>query len=565
MTQATWISAPAARPERAPPERTWVHRLFPAAAPLDDAARSALDEDYRAADRFFFKLLIAHWVAATFIVSISHGTWLLGLLGGGAIVGLSFTATRLYGGTAFARAMNGACLMLFSALFIQQQAGRIEMHFHVFGAIAMLIRYLDLLPTVTAAGTIAVHHLSFNYCQQYEVSLLGSPIRVFDYGTGLDIVLLHAAFVIIGVVVNERIIGAFVQRFLSATDLAEDMRVLAADHEASRAQLEETRRAEHEQASLLQTKVDQLLVSVNRAAAGDLTARSEVGGQDAIGRVGAGLTAMLEDLGTRIAAISHHAESLDRSAGALSEVSVSLDADAHGAHDHARAAQDRAMAIRQAVGEVTESAEALRTTIQQVSEHAGQALRVTGEAAELIHRSGAIIDELRVAGQEIGTVIETISGIAAQTNLLALNATIEAASAGEAGRGFAVVAAEVKTLAVGTAKATETVGVRVGAIQTRTREAAGAMQDIQRVIGQVQAASHAISDAVETQRARASKITDTVRQADAESARIAEAVSKLQATAGRTSEGAGSTRDAAGQLVQLARDLRAQVDRFHVA
>ncbi len=152
--------------------------------------------DFRAADRQMLAILIVHWAAAALVTGMSHGTHLLGLVGGGLIVGLATIAYVMFKGRLQSRLMMGIALMLFSVLFIEQNAGRIEYHFHIFAALALLLRYRDPTPLLAAAGFIAVHHLTFNYCQAAGFSIGGHPIVIFDYGTGLGIVVLHAAFVI---------------------------------------------------------------------------------------------------------------------------------------------------------------------------------------------------------------------------------------------------------------------------------------------------------------------------------------------------------------------------------
>jgi methyl-accepting chemotaxis protein len=159
-------------------------------------------------NQFLLKLLLLHWIAASTLTAFSYNTYLLGFVGGGLATGLAWLANRSNPYSVWTRMTIASSFMMFSAIFIQQHMGRIEMHFHIFATLAFFIRYKDIAPALAAAGTIAVHHALFNVAQTYEWTFMGTPILAFNYGCGWDIVALHAGFVIMesivicGIVIN---------------------------------------------------------------------------------------------------------------------------------------------------------------------------------------------------------------------------------------------------------------------------------------------------------------------------------------------------------------------------
>ncbi|SDP43613.1 methyl-accepting chemotaxis sensory transducer with Pas/Pac sensor [Pseudomonas arsenicoxydans] len=91
---------------------------------------------------------------------------------------------------------------------------------------------------------------------------------------------------------------------------------------------------------------------------------------------------------------------------------------------------------------------------QKGSQVVQQTVQIIQDISRDLNEAAQSIDAVSKQSDIIGTIVQTIRGIADQTNLLALNAAIEAARAGDHGRGFAVVADEVRSLAARTSQAT---------------------------------------------------------------------------------------------------------------
>lgn len=143
------------------------------------------------------KVIIAHVIVVPLLFGVTTGNFLFSLIASVFIGGIGMLAIRNNPKSRAASITVGITLMAFSALMIQLTGGRIETHFHIFAMVTSMVIYREAWAIIAAVVTIAVHHMVFNYLQLAEVSLFGSPIIVFSYGCGLDIVLLHASYVIL--------------------------------------------------------------------------------------------------------------------------------------------------------------------------------------------------------------------------------------------------------------------------------------------------------------------------------------------------------------------------------
>lgn len=214
------------------------------------------------------------------------------------------------------------------------------------------------------------------------------------------------------------------------------------------------------------------------------------------------------------------------------------------------------------VQNVAAATEQLDASIGEIGRQADLSTNIANRAVAQARDTSKAVEGLTGSAQKIGDIVSIINDIAGQTNLLALNATIEAARAGEAGKGFAVVAQEVKNLANQTARATEDIAAQVTAIQTETRDTAGAIAGVLEIMDEISGISTTIASAVEEQTAQTREITRGVQQAAVGTQSVTETIGEVAKAAGETGEAAEEVLGASESLTRQADVLGIEVGRF---
>jgi methyl-accepting chemotaxis protein len=396
-------------------------------------------------DRIVLIAIAAVWVGAFAYAAVN------GALGLVAAVGLVLLA---FGGFVAMRSRSGAgsqivlpfAGMAMVALLIHAARGHAEAHFAVFAFLAVMIVYRRALPILVGAGTIAVHHLTFNYFQQWG----WGPMCFTE--PSLMIVIEHALYVIAESAVLLMLAARARADFRTAETLATVAeKMVAADGSVS---FEVTRMHSDDPvtAKLLGAlrHVEQSIAQVRQAADSIGTASTEIAGGNA-------------DLSART----------EQTASNL---------------------QQAASSMEQLTGTVAHSADAAA----QANQLASSAAQVARRGGEVVGQVVSTMDEIHASSRKIADIIGVIDGIAFQTNILALNAAVEAARAGEQGRGFAVVAGEVRSLAQRSAEAAKEIkaliGTSVDKVETGSKLVADAGATMNEIVASVQRVSDIIGE-----------------------------------------------------------------------
>jgi methyl-accepting chemotaxis protein len=313
-------------------------------------------------------------------------------------------------------------------------------------------------------------------------------------------------------------------------------------------------------------KVAEMLHDIGRtsdelATASQQMAESSEEAGRAVGEIAHAVSSVAEGAEDQVRSISE-ARELTADVAAASKASADGAEETRGAAEQARAiAQEGALAV-------TEATEAMRA-VRDSSEETTTAIRALGEKS-----------------QQIGGIVDTITGIAEQTNLLALNAAIEAARVGEQGRGFAVVAEEVRKLAEESQSAASTISELIQEIQRETDRTVTVVETgSERTAGGVETVERAkdafmrISDAVEDMGGRVDQIATAIDQIASAGRSMEESITQVAAVAEQSSASSqqvsASTEEttastervatSASDLARTAEQLEELVRRFTLA
>jgi methyl-accepting chemotaxis protein-1 (serine sensor receptor) len=257
-----------------------------------------------------------------------------------------------------------------------------------------------------------------------------------------------------------------------------------------------------------------------------------------------------DELGQMLSALGEMTASLHRivtrvRGGTEAIVSASAQIEAGNADLSARTEQQAGV-----LEETAASIEQLTATVRQNADSADQARQLAAGAADVAQRGGEAVAQvvttmagIQRAGQEMGTIIATIDGIAFQTNILALNAAVEAARAGEQGRGFAVVAGEVRTLAQRSAEAARQIKQLIEASSEQIEQggvlvdrAGATMTELMGSVSRVSDIIAEISHASQEQRAGIEQVHQAIGDMDQVTQQNAALVQQSAAAAGAMRE-----------------------------
>ncbi|MCO7065128.1 methyl-accepting chemotaxis protein [Vibrio paracholerae] len=323
--------------------------------------------------------------------------------------------------------------------------------------------------------------------------------------------------------------------------------------------------------------VHHLASSATHIAAGDLTQRIPVTGNDEFSDIAKYVNRIVTSFQEVISSNRHSVSALATAAEENAAVAMQTK---QNIVEQQSQTQQIATAIHQftaTVNEVAQSAGLAADASEEAEQAAMQGRKVVEENIAMIERLSNDLQKMLAAMQllakdseDIGSVVDVIQSISEQTNLLALNAAIEAARAGEQGRGFAVVADEVRTLASRTQESTKQILQTVQRLQQSSRDSANLIEQgvlgASKAVEKARLAGTALSQ-ITANVDRISTMNTQIATASEEQSAVTEEINKniitISEISNQTALGAQQSSEATLELARLAESMKQEVARYN--
>lgn len=296
--------------------------------------------------------------------------------------------------------------------------------------------------------------------------------------------------------------------------------------------------------------IDTAVISARRIAAGDLTGELTVTSRDEMGTLLLALKDMTGNLHKIVTRVRTSADTITTAAEEIATGNVDL----------AQRTERQASALEQTVLSVEQITATARENARSSLEAAEIAAKASESARQGVSAMETVVTRMtsiNTGAREIANIIGMIDSIAFQTNILALNAAVEAARAGEHGRGFSVVASEVRNLAQKSAELSKEIRVNIEKSLLEVNQGTACVADartaIQKIVANVENVKTLISEiasASNEQRGSVEQIQKVIEQIDGDTQKNAALVEESAA--------------AGVSLHQQAEDLARSVRAFKV-